>query len=199
MRHPLDFWKGIILYGAQTAANIMSIISALIASVLYSNIGLKVVYVEIFHELFKFPGLTTRRGKIMWAFLIPVYWILAFIIAAAVPAFSAIVGLNSAFFTLSFTYTLPALMALGYWVKKDAMIEGQERFDPSTGTYNYVDRGFARLRRGFMKKPLFNLANIIYILGATATCGLGCYSAIVSLIEAFERGSANSLSCKPPL
>lgn len=90
-------------------------------------------------------------------------------------------------------------MALGYWVKKDAMIEGQERFDPSTGTYNYVDRGFARLRRGFMKKPLFNLANIIYILGATATCGLGCYSAIVSLIEAFERGSANSLSCKPPL
>ncbi|KAF3012766.1 hypothetical protein E8E14_003045 [Neopestalotiopsis sp. 37M] len=191
--------QGIVLYGAQTAANILSVISALIASVLYSNIGLKVAYIEVFHELLGFPPLTTRRGKIWWAFLIPVYWMLAFIIAASVPAFSYVVGLQSAFFTLSFTYTLPACQALSYWIRKDAMIEGQERFDPTTGTYNYVDRGFSRYRRGFMKKPLFNLANILYVLGATATCGLGCYSAIVSLIEAFERGSANSLSCTPPL
>lgn len=80
--------QGIVLYGAQTAANILSVISALIASVLYSNIGLKVAYIEVFHELLGFPPLTTRKGKIWWAFLIPVYWMLAFIIAASVPAFS---------------------------------------------------------------------------------------------------------------
>ncbi|KAI1866753.1 uncharacterized protein JN550_007606 [Neoarthrinium moseri] len=237
MRHPLDFWKGLLiaeifiyavyiffgvfvysyqgqfaynpsvqgssywvaLYSAQTAANILAIITALIAAVLYSNIGLKVVYIEVFHELLGFPDLTVRKGKIWWAVMIPVYWAIAFIIAASVPAFSYVVSLVGALFILSFTYTFPAWMALGYWIKRDAMIEGTERFDPTTGTYNYVDHGFSRWKRGFMKRPLLNAANFVYFLGALVTCGLGCYSAIQSLRTAFESGAANSLSCLPPL
>ncbi|KAH9905586.1 transmembrane amino acid transporter protein-domain-containing protein [Xylariomycetidae sp. FL2044] len=233
MRHPLDFWKSLIIaeifiyacyiffgifmysyqgqysynpavqgvaqYGLQTAANILSIITGLIAAVLYSNIGLKVVYVEVFHELLRFPPLTTRTGKVWWAVLIPVYWAVAFVIGAAVPQFSYVTGLVGAFFILSFTYTFPAWLAIGFWIKKDAMVEGEESFDPATNTYNYVDHGWKRWRRGFMKKPLFNTWNIIYFLGSLATCALGCYSSIVSLREAFDNDIANSLSCKPPL
>ncbi|KAI1661849.1 transmembrane amino acid transporter protein-domain-containing protein [Daldinia decipiens] len=233
MRHPLDFWKslivaeifiygmyiffgifmysyqgqytynpsvqGIAAYGMQTAGNVLSLISNLIAAVLYSNIGLKVVYIEVFHELLGFPELTTRSGKIWWAALIPLYWAIAFIIAATVPQFSYIVGLVGALFILSFTYTFPAWLAVGYWVKKDAMIEGEERFDPATGTYNYVDHGWKRWRRGFMRKPLFNAFNIFYFLGALVTCALGCYSSIVSLRLAFQSNIATSLSCTPPL
>ncbi|KAI0846056.1 transmembrane amino acid transporter protein-domain-containing protein [Daldinia vernicosa] len=233
MRHPLDFWKsllvaeifiygmymffgifmysyqgqytynpavqGIAAYGIQTAGNILSLVSNLIAAVLYSNIGLKVVYIEVFHELLGFPELTTRTGKIWWAALIPLYWAIAFIIAAAVPQFSYIVGLVGALFILSFTYTFPAWLAIGYWVKKDAMIEGEERFDPATGTYNCVDHGWKRWRRGFMRKPFFNAFNIFYFLGALVTCALGCYSSIVSLRQAFQSNIATSLSCTPPL
>ncbi|KAI0379520.1 transmembrane amino acid transporter protein-domain-containing protein [Hypomontagnella monticulosa] len=232
MRHPLDFWKsliiaetliyslymffgifmysyqgqysynpavqGIAVYGMQTAGNLMSIISNLIAAVLYSNIGLKVVYIEVFHELLGFPDLTTKTGKIWWAVLIPVYWVIAFIIGAAVPQFSYIVGLLGALFILSFTYTFPSWLAIGYWIRKDAMVEG-EVFDPVTGTYNYVDHGWKRLWRGFMKKPLFNAFNMFYFLGALVTCALGCYSSIEGLIGAFQNDIATSLSCTPPL
>lgn len=191
--------QGIAAYGMQTAGNVLSLVSNLIAAVLYSNIGLKVVYIEVFHELLGFPELTTRTGKIWWAALIPLYWAIAFIVAAAVPQFSYIVGLVGALFILSFTYTFPAWLAVGYWVKKDAMIEGEERFDPATGTYNYVDHGLKRWRRGFMRKPFFNAFNIFYFLGALVTCALGCYSSIESLRQAFQSNIATSLSCTPPL
>lgn len=191
--------QGIAVYSVQTAGNILSLISNLIAAVLYSNIGLKVVYVEVFHELLGFPELTTKMGKIWWAALIPVYWVIAFIIGATVPQFSYIVGLVGALFILSFTYTFPAWLAVGYWIKKDAMIESVERFDPATNTYNYVDHGWKRWRRGFMKKPFFNAFNIFYFLGALVTCALGCYSSIESLRLAFESSIATSLSCTPPL
>ncbi|CAJ2509694.1 Uu.00g147200.m01.CDS01 [Anthostomella pinea] len=191
--------QGIPVYGIQTAGNILSIISNLIAAVLYSNIGLKVVYIEVFHENFGFPHLTTKMGKIWWSALVPVYWALAFVVGAAVPQFSYIVGLVGALFILSFTYTFPAWLAVGFWIKKDAMIEGEERFDPATNTYNYVDQGWKRWRRGFMKKPFFNTFNIVYFFGALVTCGLGCYSSIVSLRQAFESNIATSLSCTPPL
>ncbi|KAI0008276.1 transmembrane amino acid transporter protein-domain-containing protein [Xylariaceae sp. FL0662B] len=191
--------QGIAVYSIQTGANVLSLISGLIAAVLYSNIGLKVVYVEVFHELLGFPDLTTRRGKIWWAALVPVYWAIAFIVGAAVPQLSYIVGLVGALFILSFTYTFPAWLAVGYWIKKDAMVEGDERFDPVTNTYNYVDRGWKRWRRGFMKKPFFNSFNIFYFLGALVTCALGCYSSVESLRQAFASGIANSLSCTPPL
>ncbi|RYP68769.1 hypothetical protein DL771_006499 [Monosporascus sp. 5C6A] len=233
MRHPVDFWKslliaeitiysiymffgiflysyhgqyaynpavqGISVYSIQTAANILNVISNLIPTVLYGNIGLKVVYIEVFHELFGFPELNTRTGKIWWAALAPVYWAIAFIIGASVPQFSYISGLVGALFILSFTYTFPAWLAIGFWIKKDAMIEGEERFDTTTSSYLYVDQGWKRWKRGFLKKPLFNTLNIIYFLGALVTCTLGCYSSIVSLRQAFEGDIANSLSCTPPL
>ncbi|KAI1073574.1 transmembrane amino acid transporter protein-domain-containing protein [Whalleya microplaca] len=191
--------QGIAVYSIQTGANVLSLISGLIAAVLYSNIGLKVVYVEIFHELLGFPDLTTRRGKIWWAALVPLYWAIAFVVGAAVPQLSYIVGLVGALFILSFTYTFPAWLAVGYWIKKDAMVAGEERFDPATNTYNYVDQGWKRWRRGFMKKPIFNSLNILYFLGAMVTCALGCYSSVESLRQAFASGIANSLSCTPPL
>ncbi|KAI1341343.1 transmembrane amino acid transporter protein-domain-containing protein [Xylariaceae sp. FL0016] len=191
--------QGIPLYRLQTAGNILSVCATLIAAVLYGNIGMKVVYVEIFHELLGFPGLATKTGRLWWSALVPVYWAIAFIVAASVPQFSYILGLVGALFILSFTYTFPAWLAIGFWVRKDAMMEGEERFDPTTKTYNYVDRGWKRWRRGFMKKPLFNTWNVIYFLGALVTCALGCYSSIVSLRQAFASGIATSLSCKPPL
>ncbi|ORY61708.1 amino acid transporter-like protein [Pseudomassariella vexata] len=232
MRHPLDFWKGLliaqvfiycvyiffgifiysfqgqytynpvhqgmVLFRYQTAGNIMFLITGWIAAALYGNIGLKVVYIEVFQELLGFPPLTDKRGKIWWAVMTPIYWAIAFIICAAVPAFTAVSGFIGALFILSFTYTFPAAVALGFWVRSDAMIEDEESFDPVTGTCSYKDTGVRRLVRGFMKKPLFHIFNFLYMLGALATTGLGVYSSVESLMTAYDSGITTSFSCKSP-
>ncbi|KAK3369668.1 transmembrane amino acid transporter [Lasiosphaeria ovina] len=191
--------QGLSPYAWQTATNIMGLFTAMIAACLYGNIGLKVLYVELLQEVFNAPPLTASAGKWLWAALIPIYWAVAFIIAAAIPQFSNVSGFIGALFILSFTYTLPALLSLGFNIKKDAMTE-QERFDPITKTYNYTDSGFKRFARGFLKRPFFNTWNIIYLLGGLATTGLGMYSSIEGLIAGFEgRTVATSFGCATPV
>ncbi|KJZ77798.1 hypothetical protein HIM_02975 [Hirsutella minnesotensis 3608] len=191
--------QGLSPYGFQTATNVMNIVTGLIAAALYANIGLKVAYIEVFQGLFNFPPLTKTGGKIAWAVMMPLYWALAFIVAASVPQFNYVSGLISALFTLNFTYTFPAVMAIGYWIKKDAMVD-QERLDPRTGRYTYVDAGMARWKRGFMQRPLFNFMNLLYMLGGLVTSGLGIYSSVKGLIDAFSgKSAATSFGCTPPV
>ncbi|KAM7187541.1 Transmembrane amino acid transporter domain containing protein [Rhypophila sp. PSN 637] len=192
--------QGLSIYGWQTAGNIILLVSSSIAASLYGNIGLKVLYIDVLQEVFNFPPLTATRGKYLWAGLVPIYWAIAFVVGAAIPLLSSISGFIGAMFILSFTYTLPALLAMGYWIKKDAMVPEQERFDPSTGTYNYVDGGWKRFARGYMAKPWFNTWNVIYLLGGLATTALGMYSSIESILQAFAGGSkATSFGCASPV
>lgn len=80
------------------------------------------------------------------------------------------------------------------------MLPGQERFDPSTGKYNYADGGVKRFIRGYMAKPWFNTWNLVYLLGGLATTALGMYSSIDSMIHAFQGGSkATSFGCASPV
>jgi hypothetical protein len=116
--------QGLSPYVWQTTANAMNLVSALIACGLYSNIGIKIVYIEFIQETVGGPRLNTRNGSWIWAAMVPVYWITAFLICAAVPQFSYVSGLVSAIGTLQFTYTFPAIMAVFYQAKIDAMAEG---------------------------------------------------------------------------
>lgn len=191
--------QGLSLYNWQTAANVMNLCVGLIAAALYSNVGLKVVYIEVLQELFNAPPLSSVRGKIYWAALMPVYWVVAFVVCASVPMFSFISGLVGAVFVLSFSYTFPALIAIGYTIKRDAMV-GEEDFVPATRNYNYVNTGFKRYWRAFKRRPVFNTWNTIYFFGAMVTCALGTYSSVVALISAFSGNSAaTSWGCTPPV
>lgn len=80
-------YQGMSPYNWQTGTNVLAMISALIAAALYGNIGIKVLYNNVFTELFKAPPLTSKQGKYLWAAIVPIYWSVAFIIAAAVRAF----------------------------------------------------------------------------------------------------------------
>ncbi|PQE18786.1 transmembrane amino acid transporter protein [Rutstroemia sp. NJR-2017a WRK4] len=234
MRHPWDFWKGLLCadifiyvvymffglfvysyqgqyaynpvmqglspYNWQTAANIMNIITGLIAAALYGNIGIKVAYIEVFQGLLRAPPLTSKAGKILWIGLVPLYWVIAFVICAAIPQFSYISGLVGAVCILQFTYTFPAILAVGYQIKKDAMIAGEEHFDPQTGTYNRRDTGVKRWVRGFKVRWYWNVFNFIYFLGALTTAALGIYSSCLGLISAFSGSSvATSFGCGGPV
>lgn len=232
MRHPWDFWKGLLCadlfiyfvymffgifvysyqgqysynpvmqglspYAWQTACNIMNLFTGLIAAALYGNIGIKVVYMEVFQAIFNAPPLTSKRGKILWVALVPAYWAIAFVVCAAIPQFSYISGLVGAVCILQFTYTFPAILAFGFQIQKDAMVP-EENFDPNTRVYNRIDAGMKRWVRGFKVKWHLNTFNFIYFLGALVTAALGIYSSCLGLESAFNGSSvATSFGCDSP-
>lgn len=177
----------------------IAVISALIAAGLYGNIGIKVLYNSILVEFFRAPALTTRNGKILWAVIVPIYWSIAFIVAASIPNFTGLTSIVAAVCILQFTYTFPPFLHIGYAIKKGAMLAG-DGFDPTTGQVTRQDTGFKRILRGFLKHQWWlNLWNIVYLGGALATAGLGAYSAIEGLIKAFEKPSVTAFTCKSPL
>jgi hypothetical protein len=191
--------QGLSPYNWQTATNIMNIITGLIAAALYGNIGIKVAYVEVFQELFHAPPLTSKSGKWLWVALVPAYWVLAWVVCAAIPQFNYISGLVGAVCILQFTYTFPAILAFGFQIQKDAMTP-EESFDPATGTYSKIDSGFKRWVRGFKVKWHLNTFNFIYFLGALCTAALGSYSSCLGLISAFGgQSAATSFGCTPPV
>ena len=192
-------YLGISPYNWQTAGNALAMVSALIAAALYGNIGVKVLYNNIAVELFRAPPLTQRAGKIAWAFFIPAYWAVAYVIAAGIPDFAGFIAIVSAFCIVQFTYSFPPLLHLFYSVQRGAMQPG-EGFDPATGQVTRFDSGVKRWSRGFMRGHWWlNAWNVIYLLGALVTAGLGAYSAIENLIEAYAKPQLNAYSCTSPL
>ena len=177
----------------------LAVISGLIAAALYGNIGIKVIYNNLLMEWFNAPALITKRGKILWAVIVPIYWIIAFILAASIPDFFGLTGVTAAVCFVQFTYTFPPLIALGYRIQTHALQEG-EGFDPVTGVVTLHDHGLRRIIRGFFAdKWYLNVLHILYMMGALCVSGLGAYSSCHFLIEAFKNPQVNAFSCTSPL
>ncbi|GJJ09210.1 hypothetical protein Clacol_003432 [Clathrus columnatus] len=194
--------QGISGFGLQTATNILSLVSAIIAAGLYGNIGLKVIYVNIVQDIFKGPPLISRGGRFIWVGLVLAYWALAFVIASAVPQFSNISGLVAALCILQFTYTFPPILFVGFIMQRDA-IQGQPEYTPGIEVsqirpdtwYN-----FSRWWRGFKNLWWLNTFNFLIFLAALATAGLGAFSSIEGIIAGFKvAGSATSFGCQAPV
>lgn len=191
-------YQGISNYTWQTICNSFGLVSGLIAALLYGNIGVKVFYNSVLTDLLKFPALGTRSGKLIWIALVPFYWGLAFVIAAAIPQVSNLSGLIAAACILQFCYTFPTFFMLGFQIQKDAMQNG-EGFNPATGRTTRLDSGFQRWKRGFRKRWAFNSWNLIFSLGSLVTAVLGIYSAIKGIKDAYVAGAPRSFSCKNPI
>jgi hypothetical protein len=177
-------YQGVSAYGWQTAGNMITLIGALIAAGLYGNIGIKVLYNNILLDIFSVPPLTTKTGKIIYASIVPIWWIIAFIIAAAIPDYFGFVSVISASMLLNLTYTLPPFFALGYDIQRHAIrTELGEGFDPTTGHVIRNETTVRRWVRGFLSGGLFQVAinvwHVIYFFASLSMCGLGMYAAIV--------------------
>ncbi|KAE9367704.1 transmembrane amino acid transporter protein [Stipitochalara longipes BDJ] len=192
-------YQGVSPYSWQTVGNVLAVISGLIAAALYGNIGIKVIYNNLLMEWFHAPALITKRGKILWSCIVPIYWIIAFILAASIPDFFGLTGITAAVCFVQFTYTFPPMIALGYRIQKHALQEG-EGFDPATGIVTLHDHGIKRLVRGFFAdKWYLNVLHVLYVMGALSISGLGAYSSIEQLISAFKIPQLNAFSCTSPL
>lgn len=184
----------------QVTGNVFALLTALIACFLYFNIGLKTVYLEVGQEILGLPPITTTKGKYFWYALGPLYWVLAFVVAAAVPNLSGISSIVGSLMILNFTYTFPAFLYLGYRVKCDAKLPG-EGFDPVTRVTTRHDEGWRRWWRGYKVNWAMNTTSFLYGCGGLACCGMGAWAAIESLIALFGPGGtvATSFGCAVPV
>lgn len=167
---------------------------------MYFNIGMKTVYMEVFQEVFKFPPITSSRGRMLWFALGPIYWIVAFVIASSVPNLNGISGIVGALLILNFTYTFPAILYIGFNCQIGAALPG-EGFDPATRITTRHDTGLKRWTRGYFKFWHINIISTIYFLGGLATSGMGSWAAITALIDFFngESSIATSWGCAAPV
>ena len=177
------------------------VISGIIAAGLYGNIGIKVLYNNILMDLFRAPPLNTKAGKILWAIIVPIYWSVAFVVAASIPDFFGLVSVVAAFCIIQFCYSFTPLLALGYFMRRDSIRKSEgEGFNPATGQVVRNDSGVKRWARGFVSGPWYmNLWNVIYLGGALATAGLGAYAAIQGMIVVFQNPQINAFTCTSPL
>ncbi|KAL8693875.1 MAG: hypothetical protein Q9218_001384 [Villophora microphyllina] len=191
-------YQGVSPYAWQTAVNAIALVSTLIAALLYGNIGIKVLYNNVLMDIFGFPSLAKKSGKLLWAALVPVYWVIAWVICAAIPSVSNLSGLIAALCILQFSYTFPPFLMLFHVAQRDAIQEG-EGFDPSTGQTIRRDSGMSRWIRGLRKKAALNAFYVFFFLGALTTSVLGVYSAIVGLIDAYGKTAVSGFSCTNPI
>lgn len=132
-------------------------------------------------EMLSAPPLITRSGKILYAVIVPVWWSIAFVIAAAIPDYFGFVSVISASCLLNLTYSIPPFLALGFDLQKNTIKAG-EGFDPNSGQVIRFRGLAARWFEGFWSGGIFqvciNIWHVLYFLCALAMCGLGMYAAV---------------------
>jgi hypothetical protein len=192
--------QGISTYGWQTALNVLSLVSALIAAGLYGNVGIKVLYTTFIRKLLRGPSLESKKGRIVWIILVLCYWSVAFVIASAIPQFSALTGLVGAVCILQFTYTFPPMIKLGLDIQMDAMI-ADGPYDPIQKRTSRIDtwRQKSRWIRAFKVHWLRNSLHVLFFLASLTTAALGIYAAAVNLKAAYGSGASTSFGCKSPV
>ena len=183
----------------QVASNILALITAFLAVFMYFNVGMKVVYLHIGQEIFGLPPVSSKKGYWYWLILGPMYWILAWVFSMSVPNFAGLTGLVGGLLSINFTYSIPAIMYVGFVVQQAAALPG-EGFDPHTGVTTRNDHGIKRWIRGFRKTWYLSIPAVLFAMGGLASSGMGSWAAIEGLIEVFGPGGTiqTSWGCAAP-
>lgn len=208
-------YNGINKYAFQTVCNMLAILSGTIAAALYGNVGLKVIYVNTVQAFGKGPALNTPRGRVIWACISVVYWALAFVIGSAIPQVQTISGLIAAIAIMNFSYSFPFMLALIFYIKRDAMV-GDAAWVPGSAaqrqdTWSSASRWKRGIFGGHYAFDVFG-ANIVVpgvvvkavllicCLGSYTLSGLGMYGSGESIKETFAAGgAATSFGCAAPV
>jgi len=198
---PVAF-QGVSHYSWQTVGNVLSLVSGIIAGGLYGNIGLKIVYVNVIEDVFHGPPLLSFKGRLAWSTLVIVFWLVGFIIAAAIPQIQTLSGMVGALANMQFTYSFPSGFTFLYLVQLDAMSDDGV-YEP--GISNRVDSWsqWSRWNRGLFGgsrfKLLFKWLNLVLCLASLATAGLGIYGSGLSIRNAYKTAAATSFGCAAPV
>ncbi|OCB89174.1 hypothetical protein A7U60_g3657 [Sanghuangporus baumii] len=208
---PLAF-QGLSKFAWQTVGNVIALITGIIAAGLYGNIGIKVAYYHIVEQWFNGPPLLSRKGRIVWSFMVILYWSLAFIVGSAIPQVQTISGLVAAVCIMQFTYTFPPLFYALFHMQLDAA-----RDDPGDswrsasrwrralfGSLSPSPPSSDLYARGKTARParmvFYKLFNLVLFLGSLAMACLGMYGSGKSIQATFaSAGAATSFGCGAPV
>lgn len=206
--------QGVSVYGWQTALNIISLLSALIAAGLYGNVGIKVVYNTFVRKVFHGPDLNSKKaamtvpgiglelnvGRVIWIPTVVVYWGIAYVVATAIPNFSALTGLVGAVCILQFTYTFPPIMKFGLDFQLSAM-KADGPYDPVTKQSNRIDtwKDASRWIRAYRDRWALHTFHILFFLASAATAALGIFSSAELLASSFKTTTLTSFTCISPV
>lgn len=185
----------------QTVGNVFSMVASLIGAVLYGNIGVKIIYHTFCQRPLRLPSFESKYGRLIWIAAVIIYWIIGFVLAAAIPHVSDFVSLVGAVCTLQFSYTFPPLMMIIFNIRVGAA-KGEEVYNPHADRTYWFDyrKYFSRWVRGYKDRWVLNTFNFVVFLASLATAVLGIYSSVLDLIQTFqEEGSASSFTCKSPV
>ncbi|TKY88524.1 hypothetical protein EX895_002512 [Sporisorium graminicola] len=204
-------YNGIAKYVFQTICNMLAILSGTIAAALYGNVGLKVAYVNTVQNLLKGPALSSPRGRVIWAGMSVVYWALAFVIASSIPQVQTISGLIAAIAIMNFSYSFPFMLALIFYIKRDAMV-GDAPFTPGlTALRQDTWNSWSRWQRGLfgghyeilgvvIPGIVVKIVLLIMTLGSYTLSGLGMYGSGESIKAVFDStAAATSFGCNAPV
>ncbi|ODV76729.1 uncharacterized protein CANTADRAFT_86508 [Suhomyces tanzawaensis NRRL Y-17324] len=181
--------QGISGYAMQTVTNVFNFVSAVIAAALYGNIAIKVIFNTCIEKTFHVIALSVQR--VIWTVSVVVYWALAFVIASAIPQFSALTSLVGAVCILQFTYTFPPLIKLIFDLR---ICDLEINQGTSTSWFN-----MKRIFNAYKPKFFLNTLHILFFLASLATAGLGIYSSAETLKESYSSGATTSFTCKSPI
>lgn len=196
-------YQGVSKYSWQTVGNVLALITGLIAASLYSNVGLKVLYINLI-EAFGGPPLMTKRGHMLWIPLVVLYWGTAFVIGSAIPSVGTLSGLVAAACIFQFSYTFPPVLFLGLLMRIDASNLDEPFTTPGVTPRQYDTwKSFYRWRRGALnggpKRVVLKSLLFLWFIAALATAGLGLWATGTDLREAITAGAASSFGCTPPV
>lgn len=160
---------------ANQAANVIGLVTGMIAAVMYGNVGLKVIYYTIINDVFDGPQLSTRKGTFTWYAMCTFYWWVAFVIAGSVPNIQSIVGVVGSLCIMQYSYTFPPLMQfLYYWQQ---------------GT---------TLREKLLDKWWLKSFDLMICLASLAATGIGMWGSIMGMIAAEQGGNLMGFGCGNP-
>ena len=108
----------------------------------------------------------TKRGWIIWVFLIALLTIIAWVIAEAIPFFNALLGLISALFISGFSFYFPAL----FWFS--IVKEGKWNANAKNIFLSFVN-------------------GLVFLIGMTIL-GCGTYASVMDIIQEYSSGSVGS-------
>jgi hypothetical protein len=141
-----------------------------------------VLYNNVLMDIFGAPPLNTKLGKTFWAIIVPIWWIIGWIIAAAIPDYFGFVSVVSAATVMQLTYSFPPMVAIAYDIRLNLMKDTNGGFNPQTGQVTRKYSGISYWIRGFfaggVRQVAINIFNLIYCLGAWVVAGLGMYAAV---------------------
>ncbi|KAI5266802.1 putative amino acid transporter [Aureobasidium subglaciale] len=143
----------------------IAIPTIVVAGVIYAHVATKNVYVRIWRKT-NVMNEKSFRSLGSWYGLTIILWVVAWVIANAIPVFSQLLGLLGSLFCTWFSMILPA----AWWI----MMNKRQL------TANW-------------EKISLTIVNIIIALIGLALCGLGVWGSAVDISE--NSGSASAFSC----